>query len=153
MNKPDERRNAVACNMFRPWYVPFYYYGVIHGDPHLGNYTVRPDNSINLYDLGTIRVFLPSFVKGVINLYFALRDNDPVLAVHAYETWGFKNPTQDQDIIAVLNLWARYVYASPDAGQGPAYPDTGGRHGRQGSSGKDPGRTAPLLDWGRFLYA
>ena len=23
----------------------FYYYGVIHGDPHLGNYTVRPDRS------------------------------------------------------------------------------------------------------------
>ncbi len=35
---PDtELRNAVAYNMFRAWYVPFYYYGVIHGDPHLGN--------------------------------------------------------------------------------------------------------------------
>src|SRR5215475_10865975 len=27
-------RNKVALNMFRAWYVPFYYYGVIHGDPH-----------------------------------------------------------------------------------------------------------------------
>jgi len=33
-------RNEIAQRMFRIWYVPFYYYGVIHGDPHLGNYTV-----------------------------------------------------------------------------------------------------------------
>ena len=38
-------RNAIARNMFRAWYVPFYGYGVIHGDPHLGNYTVRPDTA------------------------------------------------------------------------------------------------------------
>ena len=40
---PLEQRNQLAYNMFRAWYVPFYDYGVIHGDPHLGNYTVRPD--------------------------------------------------------------------------------------------------------------
>ena len=55
-----ERRNEIAFNMFRAWYVPFYYYGVIHGDPHLGNYTVRPDASVNLLDFGCIRVFPPS---------------------------------------------------------------------------------------------
>src|SRR5262249_53962906 len=43
-----EMRNQVAYNMFRAWYVPFYFYGVIHGDPHLGNYTMRPDGSVNL---------------------------------------------------------------------------------------------------------
>ena len=61
-------RNKVALNMFRAWYVPLYNYGVIHGDPHLGNYTVREDGSINLLDYGCIRVFEPSFVSGVINL-------------------------------------------------------------------------------------
>lgn len=107
---PDaEDRNRVAYNMFRAWYVPLYNYGVIHGDPHLGNYTVRDDGSINLLDFGCIRVFRPSFVKGVIDLYKAIRDDDPALAVHAYETWGFKNLSQD--VIDVLNLWARFVYA------------------------------------------
>ena len=37
--------------------VPFYYYGIIHGDPHLGNYTMRFDGGINLLDFGCIRVF------------------------------------------------------------------------------------------------
>ena len=102
-------RNAVARNMFRAWYVPFYFYGVIHGDPHLGNYTVRPDNGVNLLDYGCIRVFPPSFVRGVIDLYRALDTDDEDLAVSAYETWGFKNLSRD--MIEVLNRWARYVYA------------------------------------------
>src|SRR5882724_5120790 len=57
------RRNEIALRMFRIWYVPFYYYGVIHGDPHLGNYTVAPENSaghtVNLLDFGCIRIFPP----------------------------------------------------------------------------------------------
>jgi predicted unusual protein kinase regulating ubiquinone biosynthesis (AarF/ABC1/UbiB family) len=32
-NEDQSLRNKVAENMFRTWYVPFYYYGVIHGDP------------------------------------------------------------------------------------------------------------------------
>jgi predicted unusual protein kinase regulating ubiquinone biosynthesis (AarF/ABC1/UbiB family) len=105
---PAEVRNALAYNMFRAWYVPFYDYGVIHGDPHLGNYSARPDRGINLLDFGCIRVFEPKFVKGVIDLYFALRDGDEALAVHAYETWGFTN--LDRAVIDVLNMWAEYVY-------------------------------------------
>ena len=71
-----ERRNQVAMNMFRAWYVPFYGCAVIHGDPHLGNYTICDDGTVNLLDFGCIRVFPPSFVKGVIDLYMALRDGD-----------------------------------------------------------------------------
>ncbi len=104
-----KKRNAVARNMFRAWYVPFYYYGVIHGDPHLGNYTIRPDLSVNLMDFGCIRVFKPDFVGAVIDLYKALRDDDEDLAVHAYETWGFEG--LGRDVIDILNQWARFLYA------------------------------------------
>ncbi|WP_439515289.1 ABC1 kinase family protein [Oceanibaculum nanhaiense] len=102
-------RNKVALNMFRAWYVPFYFFGAIHGDPHLGNYSVRPDGSVNLLDFGCVRVFRPDFVAGVIDLYKALRDGDDELAVHAYTNWGFDNLTKDK--IEVLNLWARFIYA------------------------------------------
>lgn len=106
---PAATRNAIAYNLFRAWYVPFYEYGVIHGDPHLGNYTARPDRSINLLDFGCIRVFPPPFVKGVIDLYFALRDDKPALAIEAYRTWGFTDLRKD--VVETLNIWARYVYA------------------------------------------
>ena len=104
-----ERRNRVALNMFRAWYVPFYSYGTIHGDPHLGNYTVREDDGVNLLDFGCIRVFRPSFVKGVIDLYDALSRDDRDLAVAAYESWGFDGLTNE--VIDTLNLWASFVYA------------------------------------------
>ncbi len=105
----QKTRDAIAVNMFRAWYVPFYQYGIIHGDPHLGNYTVRADASVNLMDFGCIRVFVPSFVKGVIDLYRALQKGDHALAVSAYETWGFKGLSRE--MIDVLNIWAAFVYA------------------------------------------
>lgn len=104
-----EQRNRVAMNMFHAWYVPFYYYGVIHGDPHLGNYTLRPDCRINLLDFGCIRVFKPLFVKGVIDLYYALERDDEALAVHAYESWGFNKITKE--LLEALNIWAKFLYA------------------------------------------
>jgi predicted unusual protein kinase regulating ubiquinone biosynthesis (AarF/ABC1/UbiB family) len=104
-----ERRNRIAMNMFRAWYVPFYGYGVIHGDPHLGNYAIRPDDGVNLLDFGAVRIFPPGFVGGVIDLYRALRDGDEALAVHAYETWGFHGLSKE--MIATLNRWAGFVYA------------------------------------------
>ncbi len=108
VDAPIEVRNTLALNMFRAWYVPLYYYGIIHGDPHLGNYSVRPDLSINLLDFGCVRIFRPEFVGGVIDLYNALMKNDDAQAIHAYETWGFDNLTKDQ--IETLNIWARFLY-------------------------------------------
>ncbi len=110
VDQPPEVRNQVAMNMFHAWYVPFYNYGVIHGDPHLGNYTVRDgDHSINLLDFDCIRVFPPRMVKGVIDLYHAIDRGDEAMAVAAYETWGFTNLTKEA--VAVLNIWARFIYA------------------------------------------
>ena len=46
-NSDLNTRNQVAMNMFKAWYIPFYKFGIIHGDPHLGNYSIRPDGGIN----------------------------------------------------------------------------------------------------------
>jgi predicted unusual protein kinase regulating ubiquinone biosynthesis (AarF/ABC1/UbiB family) len=108
VDEHPDNRNQVALNMFRAWYTPFYRYGVIHGDPHPGNYTVREDGALNLLDFGCIRVFKPHFISGVIDLYHALRDDDTDLAVHAYESWGFETP--GREMLEVLNKWARYLY-------------------------------------------
>ena len=107
-NSDIEIRNQVAMNMFKAWYVPFYKFGVIHGDPHLGNYSIRPDGGINLMDFGCIRIFRPDFVTGVIELYKALRDGNEEQAVNAYKRWGFENPSKE--LISVLNIWANFIY-------------------------------------------
>jgi predicted unusual protein kinase regulating ubiquinone biosynthesis (AarF/ABC1/UbiB family) len=104
----QEMRNQVAMNMFRAWYVPFYKYGVIHGDPHLGNYSICESGDVNLLDFGCIRIFDASFVKGVIDLYFGLERDDEDLAVQAYESWGFN--IQSREMLDTLNIWAHFLY-------------------------------------------
>jgi predicted unusual protein kinase regulating ubiquinone biosynthesis (AarF/ABC1/UbiB family) len=104
----QEDKDRLATHMFRAWYVPFYSYGVIHGDPHLGNYTVRPDGSVNLMDFGCVRIFPPRFVRGSIELYRALMTDDMARAVAAYADWGFTGLTHE--MIAVLNRWAAFLY-------------------------------------------
>ena len=106
---PHAVRQKIAKNMFTAWYYPFYKYGVIHGDPHLGNYSSDKNANINLLDFGCIRVFKPSFVKGVIDLYHAIKNSDTDLAIHAYESWGFENISKD--LIDVLNIWAKFLYS------------------------------------------
>ncbi len=70
---PIEDRNAIAQAMFRAWWYPFSHHGVIHGDPHLGNYTIFEEGGrpagVNLLDYGCMRTFAPKFVGGVVDLY------------------------------------------------------------------------------------
>lgn len=105
-------RDRISTAMFRAWWRPFSHHGVIHGDPHLGNYTVFQEGGepggINLLDYGCIRIFPPSFVGGVVDLYRGLLEGEEARVVHAYEVWGFKGLTRE--LIDILNIWARFIY-------------------------------------------
>jgi predicted unusual protein kinase regulating ubiquinone biosynthesis (AarF/ABC1/UbiB family) len=109
---PLEDRNVIARALFRAWWYPFSHYGVIHGDPHLGNYTIFEEEGraggINLLDYGCMRTFEPKFVGGVIDLYHGLQTRNRDLIVHAYETWGFRGLSND--LIDILNIWANFIY-------------------------------------------
>jgi predicted unusual protein kinase regulating ubiquinone biosynthesis (AarF/ABC1/UbiB family) len=106
-------RNFLATCLFTAWWKPFCGFGVIHGDPHLGNYSAAIDaegrpEAFNLLDYGCIRIFPPKFVGGVVDLYHGLMHDDRARVVHAYETWGFANLTSE--LIDILNIWARFIY-------------------------------------------
>ena len=147
---PQEDRDQIARAMFRAWWYPFSRFGVIHGDPHLGNYNVFEDGSaagqpgpvgtgqpkgrpkgINLLDYGCIRTFQPKFVAGVIDLYRGLERNDAALVVHAYESWGFQGLSKE--LIEVLNIWARFIYGPllDDRVRSIAEGTTPGEYGRK----------------------
>lgn len=109
---PLEDRNRIALAMFQAWWFPFSHYGVIHGDPHLGNYSVIERDGkpagLNLLDFGCIRTFPVKFVGGVVDLYRGLLEGDRPRIVHAYETWGFEKLSND--LIDVMNVWAKFIY-------------------------------------------
>ena len=56
-----------------------------------------------------MRIFNGKFIQGVIDLYYALQNNDDERAVHAYTRWGFANMTKNK--LEVLNKWAEFIYS------------------------------------------
>lgn len=108
LDSSQEERNALCQLLFQAWYTPFYHYGIIHGDPHPGNYRISEDGKLILLDLGCVRRFKGTFVGGVIDLYHALHEGDRERAVHAYETWGFQNLTSEA--IEVITIWAKLLF-------------------------------------------
>ena len=111
-NHPLADRNRLAEAMFTAWWRPFSHFAVIHGDPHLGNYTVFEEAGcpagINLLDYGCIRIFPPRFVRGVIELYRGLQTEDSDRIVAAYQSWGFHGLSKE--LVDALNIWARFIY-------------------------------------------
>ena len=106
---PLEVRNRIAKVLFEAWWTPLIKLGVIHGDPHLGNYTFAGEaDPLNLLDFGCIRIFDPSFVAGVVALYRALITGDRDAQMAAYESWGFKG--LKPELMDTLNIWARFIY-------------------------------------------
>lgn len=106
---PQAVRNGIAERLFWTWWLPVNSYGVIHGDPHLGNYQVRDGGAgLNLLDFGCIRIFPPNFVGGVVGLYRAMLADDFDATYAAYEKWGFRN--LNRDLVEILNIWAGFIY-------------------------------------------
>lgn len=107
---PQVVRDRIAALLFEAWWSPMTHLGIIHGDPHLGNYSFAGEGAahLNLLDFGCIRVFPPKFVAGVVRLYRALSNDDRAEQVEAYRTWGFQGLTDD--LVDALNVWARFIY-------------------------------------------
>lgn len=107
----QETRNHIAALLFHAWWDPMHHYGVIHGDPHLGNYSFSENGrTLNLLDFGCIRIFPPAFVAGVLKLRAALMRDDFDACVEAYREWGFGGDLQ-RELVEALNVWARFIYA------------------------------------------
>jgi predicted unusual protein kinase regulating ubiquinone biosynthesis (AarF/ABC1/UbiB family) len=110
LNESQEYRDNLGKLLFQAWYEPFYKQGMIHADPHPGNYLVLNSEplSIALLDFGCVRYFSDTFIDGVKNLYNALQNNDQELAVHAYTQWGFSHLSKE--IIDIITNWAKLLY-------------------------------------------
>lgn len=110
LKEPQEYRDNLGKLLFQAWYEPFYKQGMIHADPHPGNYLVSNSLSLSiiLLDFGCVRYFSHTFIDGVKNLYNALQHNDQDLAVHAYTQWGFSN--LNKEIIDIITNWAKLLY-------------------------------------------
>lgn len=109
LDAPQQTRNRIAELLFKAWWGPMTHYGVIHGDPHLGNYALTENaERLHLLDFGCVRIFPARFLEGVVGLWRGLKAGDMDQVAHSYEIWGFKN--LNAELIDALTMWARFIY-------------------------------------------
>ena len=79
----DEKlRRWVAEKLFRLLWRQVLEFGVLHADPHPGNYLVTHHPRLGLLDFGSVRIFEPEIRRGYLRLGRALlvRDDDEIAA-------------------------------------------------------------------------
>ncbi len=108
LKRPQAERDAVARALFHAWFFPLFHYGVVHGDAHLGNYTVRQGGAINLLDFGCVRVFPARVVGALVRLYSAQLRGNGAAAAKAYADWGFADATPA--LVEKMRPWTAMVF-------------------------------------------
>jgi len=69
-------------------------HGVLHGDPHPGNFALRPDGTVVLYDFGCVRRYDPATVEAFRDVVRSVRDLDPALMDDAFLRLGVRAPNR-----------------------------------------------------------
>ncbi len=106
---PQDLRDELGARLLESWFKPFFSKGILHGDPHPGNFSFSWDGQVILYDFGCMRQFQPSFVEGARLLYQGLlQDHNPKIK-EALGLLGFRET--DPEILGLFTQWARYLFA------------------------------------------
>lgn len=107
----QEIKNKIGKILFNSWYLPLYKKGMLHGDPHPGNYLVQIINNephLTLLDFGCVRYFDATTISGIKNLFFGLLHNKKTQCIDAFEELGFHN--LNNTLIDIILEWANMLY-------------------------------------------
>lgn len=90
---PDQAtRDRVGAALFRLWMRTLYRDGLFHADPHPGNFAIRDDGRVAIYDFGCVRAFDPPLRRGFARLAAATRDDDMTAVASAIGALGGEVP-------------------------------------------------------------
>jgi predicted unusual protein kinase regulating ubiquinone biosynthesis (AarF/ABC1/UbiB family) len=80
-------------------------FGVLHADPHPGNYLVTHHPRIGLLDFGSVRVFEPEIRRGYLRLGRGLLANSDVEIAAAARDLGFVRDGDDAaPVVAMMHI-------------------------------------------------
>ena len=105
-------RNRLATAMFTAWWHPFSQFGVIHGDPHLGNYTAfEMPRATGRHQ--TARLWPHPHLPAELRRRRGRSLSRP--AQRRRRSGGARLPgvglqAMNRELIEALNIWARFIY-------------------------------------------
>jgi len=88
-------KDWVALKLFRLIWRQTFELGVLHTDPHPGNYLVTHHPKLGMLDFGSVRVFEPAVRRGFLRTARGLLAGDDAEVGGAAVALGFLNPGQD----------------------------------------------------------
>ena len=103
----QEDRNILSQRLVKAWYHPFFTQGLLHADPHIGNYVWDDQLHIHIVDFGSVYAFDAPWVEGAKKLYFALLNQDDTESIY-YEYFGFSPLSALQK--DCIDRWAHFLY-------------------------------------------
>ncbi len=148
----QEQRDRYGEIVFRFFFGLLYRQGIALGDPHPGNYLLRPDGRVAFLDYGLVRELGAARIDAERAIALAVRDGDPAAMKVALVSGGYVPSDRadglDADLALTMMSAALRWYAVP--GEHRLSPERRGRPDL-GDAGEDPERRAAFRDQaGRF---
>jgi predicted unusual protein kinase regulating ubiquinone biosynthesis (AarF/ABC1/UbiB family) len=91
----QELKDWVALKLFRLIWRQMFDFGVLHADPHPGNYLVTHHPKLGILDFGSVRVFEPAVRLGYLRTARGLLAGDEAAVGAAVTALGFVDPGDD----------------------------------------------------------
>jgi predicted unusual protein kinase regulating ubiquinone biosynthesis (AarF/ABC1/UbiB family) len=114
---PEPERDRYGEIVFRFFFGLLYRDGIALGDPHPGNYLLRPDGGVAFLDFGLVRDVDPGRVGAERAIAGAVRDEDPAALKAALVAGGYlpaeRADTVDAELALKLMRRATRWYAVP----------------------------------------
>jgi predicted unusual protein kinase regulating ubiquinone biosynthesis (AarF/ABC1/UbiB family) len=110
-NPPEAvERFRISRLLIRAIFGPFLAAGVVHADPHPGNYVILPDGRFGILDFGAVKKFSPEVREGARELLRAGLGGERIDVVTLCRRMGFRIDLPDREaeelIRAVLEIGA-----------------------------------------------
>ncbi len=93
---PQEARDRAGAALFDFYIGALYRFGLFHADPHPGNYALRNDGHVVVFDYGCVRVFEPAVATAFAALAQAVRDDQREAICEALRQLGAEPSKNDK---------------------------------------------------------
>jgi predicted unusual protein kinase regulating ubiquinone biosynthesis (AarF/ABC1/UbiB family) len=91
----QELKDWVAVKYFQVLWRQIFEFGVLHTDPHPGNYLVTYHPHLGMLDLGSVREFPDEIRRGYLTLAAAIMDDDRAKMSRCFVTLGYLDAEDD----------------------------------------------------------
>jgi predicted unusual protein kinase regulating ubiquinone biosynthesis (AarF/ABC1/UbiB family) len=93
-DSPQATRDRIGTALFELFVGTLYRHGAFHADPHPGNFAIRNDDRVVIYDFGCMRTFESAVVVALADLVAAVRADDPAMIDDALRALGAVPPAR-----------------------------------------------------------